>query len=74
MNIFVFIPALLGSILVAVIFNNSEKQNEDYIGKIWGYICAVLVAWFMTFLVEKAIEYENYVPSKTGVEYYNDYY
>ena len=71
MNIFAFLPAIFGSILVATIFRNSELENKDYAGKIWGYIFALLIAWFATFLTEKAIEYENYVPSVPRTEYYD---
>ena len=71
MNFIIFLPAILCSVVAAVVFVNSEQEKVDYIGKIWGYVFSMLLIFFTLFLTKKAIEFEKYLPFKPEVEYYN---
>ena len=63
MNLFILTPLILGTIVSVALFRKAEKENEDYVAKIWMYIISILFVIITTLLTEKSIEYSKDISS-----------
>ena len=72
----VLIPAIIGVIIFTALFIHAEKENDDYVAKVWLYIVSAIFAMITIFLTEKCIEFANNKAKINKIEevklYYNN--